>query len=110
LVDISIPSDRNVIQNEAEKKTQNSSYRNSTNVEYEMLYHTVVTGIAEAVIKGLRNIRKQCQKTAVIGASYTKKELLQSEYCNLSGRVHDWLKGLSIRKKTVIREIIIFFT
>jgi hypothetical protein len=37
LIDVAIPSDKNVIQKEAEKK---SKYRNSENVEHEMLCHT----------------------------------------------------------------------
>jgi hypothetical protein len=37
LSDVAMPSDRNAIQKEAEKKLK---YRNSVNVEYEMLCHT----------------------------------------------------------------------
>jgi hypothetical protein len=42
LIDVAIPSDKNVIQKEAEKKLKykKSKYRNSENVEHEMLCHT----------------------------------------------------------------------
>jgi hypothetical protein len=42
LIDIAIPSDRNVIKKEARKKLKykNLKYRTSVNVEHEMLCHT----------------------------------------------------------------------
>jgi hypothetical protein len=43
MIDVAIPSDKNVIQKEAEKKLKYknlSMYRNSENVEHEMLCHT----------------------------------------------------------------------
>jgi hypothetical protein len=42
LIDVAIASDRNVIQKETENKLKyrNFKYRNSANVEYEMLRHT----------------------------------------------------------------------
>jgi hypothetical protein len=41
LVDVAIPSERNVIQNEAGKNENiKSKYRNSANVEYGMLSHS----------------------------------------------------------------------
>jgi hypothetical protein len=41
LIDVAIPSDKNVIQKEAENKSKykNLKYRNSENVEHEMLCH-----------------------------------------------------------------------
>jgi hypothetical protein len=41
LIDVAIPSDKNVIQEEAENKLRyKNKYRNSENVEHEMLCHT----------------------------------------------------------------------
>jgi len=46
LIDVEIPSHRNLIKTRAENKLK-YKYRNSANLEYEMLLHKVITGPVE---------------------------------------------------------------
>jgi hypothetical protein len=56
LIDVAIPSDRNVIQKKAEKKLKykNLNIEIAANVEYEMLGHTGHHGVAGIATKGLK--------------------------------------------------------
>jgi hypothetical protein len=89
LIDVAIPSDRNVIQKEFEKKLKYKKYRNSVNVEHEMFcVIPVIIGAAEIVTKGLKKYPEtipgklsidSLQKTAVLGTSHITRKVLQSE-------------------------------
>jgi hypothetical protein len=82
LIDVAMPSDKHVIQKEAEKKLKykHLKYRNSENVEHEMLCHT-------SNHWGYRNCKQKftklsgnnarttlyifSKKTAILGTSHT---------------------------------------
>jgi hypothetical protein len=91
LTDIVIPSDRNVIHKEAEKKLK---YKNLS-IEIQRMWNTkgfvipVTTGATGIVSKGLKNIWKQHQeniqqsllkkKKTGLGISYMTRKVLRSE-------------------------------
>jgi hypothetical protein len=85
LIDVAIPSDKNVIQKEAEKKLK---YRNSENVEHEMLCHTSnhwghrncekkFTKISENNTRTTLN--RFLTKTAILETSHIIRKVLQAE-------------------------------
>jgi hypothetical protein len=90
LMDVAIPLDRNVITEGVRKeiKIQKSKYRNSVNVEHEMLCHTgnhwghrncnKRTKKYLETISGKHSI-DSLQKTAVLGTSHIIRKVLQSE-------------------------------
>jgi hypothetical protein len=65
LIDVAIPSDRNVIQNETENKLK---YK-ILNIEIQRMWNMkclvmpVIIGAMEIVTKGLKNIREQYQES-----------------------------------------------
>jgi hypothetical protein len=90
LIDVAIPSDRNVIQKESENKLK---YKN-VSIEIQRMWNMkcfvipVNTGATGIVTKGLKktpgnNTRKEfnrfCTKTAVLGTSHIIRKVLQSE-------------------------------
>jgi hypothetical protein len=90
LIDIAIPSDRNVIQKESEKKLK---YKNLS-VEIQRMWYMkcfvipVITGATVIVTKGLKKYLETIpgkhsidylQKTAVVGTSHNIRKVLQSE-------------------------------
>jgi hypothetical protein len=91
LIDVAIPSDKNVIQKEAEKKIKykNLKYRNSENVEHEMLCHTSshwghwnckqkFTKISGNNTRTTFS-RFPTKKTAILGTSHIIRKVLQAE-------------------------------
>jgi hypothetical protein len=101
--------DRNVIQMEAEKKLKykNLKYRNSANVEHDMLCHTSNHwghgNYKQKFKKSGNNIKTTCNrystKTAVLRTSHTIRKALQSETGSVSGGVHHWFKRRGTSEK-----------
>jgi hypothetical protein len=90
LIDVAIPSDRNVIQRESEKKLK---YKNLS-IEIQLMWNMkcliipVIIGATGIVTKGLNKYLEtipgkhsidSLQKTAVLGTSHIIRKVLQSE-------------------------------
>jgi hypothetical protein len=109
LIDVAIPSDRNVIQKESEKKLK---YKNLS-IEIHLMWKMkcfvipVIIGATGIATKGLKTYLEtipgkhsiDClQKTAVLGTSHIIRKVLQPENLSLSGGVHHLFKRKSTRK------------
>jgi hypothetical protein len=90
LIDVAIPSDRNIIQKESEKKLK---YKNLS-IEIQLMWKMkcfvipVIIGATEIVTRGLKKYLEtipgkhsieSLQKTAVLGTSHIIRKVLQSE-------------------------------
>jgi hypothetical protein len=89
LIDVAIPSDRNVIQKESENKLK---YKNLS-IEIQRMWNMkcfvilVISGATGIVTRGLKYVRNNtrkafnrfCTKTAVLGTSHIIRKVLQSE-------------------------------
>jgi hypothetical protein len=107
LIDVAVPSDRNVIQKESKKKLR---YKNLS-VEIQRMLNMkcfvipVIIGATGIVTKGLQKYLETIpgkhflyKKKAVLGTSHIIRKVLQSETLSLGGGVHHWFKRKSTRK------------
>jgi hypothetical protein len=103
LIDVAVPSDKNVIQKKAEKKLK---YKNLS-IEMQRMWNMkcfVIPVIMGPPQKYLETIPGQhsidsLQKTAILGTSHITRKVLQAETLSLSGGVHHWLKRRSTRQE-----------
>jgi len=106
---VAIPTDRNVMQKEAERKLK---YK-SLGIEIQQIWNLkcmiipVIIGATGIVTRSLRkyledtpgkHLIDSLQKTAILRTSPIIQKVLQCETCGLSGGDHRWFKR-SIRKK-----------
>jgi hypothetical protein len=108
LIDVAVPSDRNVIQKESKKKLK---YKNLS-IEIQQMWNmkcfviTVIIGTTGTVSRGQKNLETipgehstdSLQKTAILGTSHIIRKVLQSETLSLSDGVHHCFKRKSTRK------------
>jgi hypothetical protein len=117
MIVITIPSYKNVIQKEAEKKLKCKNL----SIEIQRMWNTKCFGIpviigatgivSKSFQKYLETIPGQhsidsLQKTVIPATSHIIRKVLQAETCSLSGGVHHWLKRRSTReeRKPVTRD------
>ena len=113
---MAIPTDRNVVQKEAEKKL---TYK-SLCIEIQRMWNlkcTIVPVINGATGIVTRSVRKNLevvpgrhsidslQKTAIPGKSHVIREVLHCEASSLSGGDYRWLMRSTRKKRPVTRDI-----
>jgi hypothetical protein len=114
LTAVAIPADRNVVQQEAEKKLKYRSLcigiQRMWNLKCTII--PVIIGATGIVTRGLRkNLEAvpgkhsivSLQKTAILGTSHIIRKVLQCETGSLSGGDHRWFKR-STRRKSLRQE------
>jgi len=113
---VAIPAGRNVVQKEAEKKSECKSLC----IEVQRMWNlkcTIVPIIIGATGIVTRSLRKNLevvpgkhsidslQKTAILGTSHIIRKVLQREAWNVSGGDHCWFKRSTGKKMPVTRDI-----
>ena len=116
IIDVAIPTDRNVVQKEAEKKLKYKSLC----IEMQWMWNLkctitpVITGATGIVMRSLgKNMEAvpgkdsidSLHKTAMLGTSHTIRKVLQCEAWSLSGWDHRWFKRSTRKKRPVTRDI-----
>jgi len=113
---VAIPSDRNVVQKEAERKLKYKSLYIEIKRKWDLkcTIIPVIIGTTGIVTRSLRkNLETvpgkysidSLQKTAIHGTSHIIRKVLQCEAGSVSGGDHRWFKRSTRKKRPVTRDI-----